>query len=155
MKPHTLIITTLIIVIVGLVYIFSPRTQNNELNLAPTPETTSTAQQITSGTPEQSRSRYRVYSQTAFDEAADKKRILFFHAPWCPTCRPADVAFQRDAAMIPESVVLFKTDYDTSSDLKKTYGVTYQHTFVQVDTQGKEVTKWNGGQLTELLANSK
>lgn len=100
-------------------------------------------------------SRYVVYSQTSFDAAKDKKRILFFHAPWCPTCRPADAAFQKDSALIPEGVVLFKTDYDTSTDLKKKHNVTYQHTFVQVDASGNAVTKWNGGQITELIANIK
>lgn len=100
-------------------------------------------------------SRYLTYSQTAFAAASDKKRVLFFHAPWCPTCRPADAAFQKDSVLIPESVILFKTDYDTSTELKKKYGVTYQHTFVQIDGQGNEVTKWNGGQLTELTANIK
>ena len=100
-------------------------------------------------------SQYVGYSQTAFDAAAGKKRVLFFHAPWCPTCRPADAAFQKDAALIPEGVVLFKTDYDTSDVLKKKYKITYQHTFVQVDASGNEVTNWNGGQLDELIANVK
>lgn len=100
-------------------------------------------------------SRYLTYSETAFEAAADKKRVLFFHAPWCPTCRPADAAFQSNSANIPEDVVLFKTDYDSSSALKKKYGITYQHTFVQVDEDGREVTKWNGGQLNELIAKVK
>ncbi len=38
-------------------------------------------------------------------------------------------------------------------DLAKKYRVTYQHTFVQIDSQENEVTKWNGGQLEGLLAN--
>jgi len=99
--------------------------------------------------------RYVVYSKSAFDAASGKKRVLFFHAPWCPTCRPADAAFQKDAALIPEGVVLFKTDYDTSTDLKNKYSITYQHTFVQVDSNGNEVSKWNGGGITELTANIK
>ena len=41
------------------------------------------------------------------------------------------------------------------ADLAKKYGITYQHTFVQIDSQGKEVTKWNGGQTDELAANIK
>lgn len=100
-------------------------------------------------------SRYMTYSKTAFESAADKKRVLFFHAPWCPTCRPADAAFQKDETLIPEDVVLFKTDYDTATELKKKYEVTYQHTFVQVDANGNAITKWNGGQLNELIAKVK
>jgi thioredoxin 1 len=107
------------------------------------------------GTMMQNETRYLAYSETAFDAAADKKRVLFFHAPWCPTCRPADAAFQSNSANIPEDVVLFKTDYDSSSALKKKYGITYQHTFVQVDKDGREVTKWNGGDLNDLIANIK
>ena len=100
-------------------------------------------------------SRYMSYSETAFESSADKKRVLFFHAPWCPTCRPADAAFQNNSANIPEDVVLFKTDYDSSGALKKKYGITYQHTFVQVDEDGREVTKWNGGDIRDLIANIK
>lgn len=105
------------------------------------------------GTMIKNESRYMVYSKTAFDAAKGKKRVYFFHAPWCPTCRPADAVFQKDAALIPENVILFKTDYDTSTELKKQYAVTYQHTFVQVDENGREVTKWNGGTIAELTAN--
>lgn len=56
---------------------------------------------------------------------------------------------------IPENMVLMKTDYDTYTELKKKYGVTYQHTFVQVDENGNELTKWNGGGVNELEANLK
>lgn len=103
----------------------------------------------------QQESRYVAYSKAAFDEAKGKKRVYFFYAPWCPTCRPTDAAFQKDPESIPQDVVLFKTDYDSSVDLKKQYNVTYQHTFVQVDDEAREVTKWNGGGLTELRANTK
>lgn len=99
-------------------------------------------------------SRYVVYSRSAFDEAAGKKRVLFFHAPWCPTCRPADAEFQKNASAIPENVILFKTDYDSSTELKKQYAITYQHTYVLVDDQGSAVKKWNGGAMDELIANT-
>lgn len=98
-------------------------------------------------------SRYVVYSKTAFDAAVEKKRVYFFHAPWCPTCRPADKEFQNSMDQIPEDVILFKTDYDSSTDLKKQYNVTYQHTFVQVDNAGTRVTTWNGGGIDELKTN--
>lgn len=155
MKPYTLAVVALTIVLAGATYTLSQRSQNNDANRIPTTEITPTIKDITTDNPEQTDSRYVTYSKTAFDGARNKKRVLFFHAPWCPTCKPADVAFEKDATRIPENVILFKTDYDTSSDLKKKYGVTYQHTFVQVDASGNEVTKWNGGQLTELTANVK
>jgi len=99
-------------------------------------------------------SRYMTYSKAAFDAAKGKKRVYFFHAPWCPTCRPTDAAFQANMDSIPEDVVLFKTDYDSSTELKRQYGVTYQHTYVLVDDMGKEVKKWNGGGIDELIANT-
>lgn len=146
MKPYILILVV-IAVLVGGMYIFSSRpTQTTGI-----PNSSGNQAAVN---PENN-SRYVSYSKEAFDRVSDKKRVLFFHAPWCPTCRPADAAFQKDAALIPQSVVLFKTDYDTSTELKKKYAVTYQHTFVQVDATGKEVTKWNGGQLSELIANIK
>lgn len=100
-------------------------------------------------------SAYREYSPAAFASTVDKKRVLFFHASWCPTCKVAHAEFEKGSPSIPEGVLIFKTDYDAEDDLKKTYGVTYQHTFVQVDEQGNVVTKWNGGGITELAANVK
>lgn len=102
----------------------------------------------------QTNSRYISYSQGAFDAAADKKRVFFFFAPWCPTCVPTDKEFQAAADRIPEDVVLLKTDYDSSTELKKQYAITYQHTFVLVDAQGREIEKWNGGALAELIAHT-
>jgi hypothetical protein len=43
-------------------------------------------------------------------------------------------------------------DYDNSKDLQKKYGVTYQHTFVQIDENGEALSKWNGGDVDKLLS---
>ena len=40
-------------------------------------------------------------------------------------------------------------------ELAQKYSITYQHTFVQIDAEGKEITKWNGGKIDELLTNIK
>lgn len=98
-------------------------------------------------------SRYVSYSAEGFEDAKDKKRVYFFHASWCPTCKVANEEFSSNPDEIPEDIVLFKTNYDTENDLKKRYGITYQHTFVQVDENGNEVSKWNGGGISELIAN--
>lgn len=97
---------------------------------------------------------YTPYSQVAFAEASDKKRVLFFYASWCPTCRPADADITAHADQIPDGVVVFRTDYDSESALKSQYGVTYQHTFVQVDANGEIVKKWNGGGIDEIVSNT-
>jgi len=100
-------------------------------------------------------SKYIEYSKEAFDLASDKKRIYFFHATWCPTCKAANTEFTNNLSQIPNDVMLFKTDYDKETDLKKKFKITYQHTFVLVDTNGNELKKWNGGGLKELISNTK
>ena len=98
---------------------------------------------------------YIDYSQENFANAIGKKRVYFFHAKWCPTCKAANEEFLSRASEIPADVVLFKTDYDTERELKKKYTITYQHTFVLVDENGNELKKWNGGSFSELIANTK
>ena len=108
---------------------------------------------------ESSDSRYVEYTKAALEKAADKRRVLYFYASWCPTCRPADSDFRANVGKLPEDLVLIRVNYndpETDSqekDLAKKYNVTYQHTFVQIDGQGAEVTTWNGGKADELLAN--
>ncbi len=103
--------------------------------------------------------RYAPYSENAFRASADMRRVLFFYASWCPTCRPADADFTDNMSQIPEDVVVFRVNYnDTDTDqdekdLAEQYGITYQHTFVQIDEQGQVIKKWNGGKLNELLSN--
>lgn len=103
--------------------------------------------------------RYIEYSDSAFEQAKDKNRVLFFYASWCPTCRPADADFAENMSQIPENVMVFRVNYndpdtdDSEKRMSERHGITYQHTFVQVDSLGDEVKKWNGGELRELLQN--
>lgn len=99
--------------------------------------------------------QYTDYSKGNYDNNADKKRVLFFHAKWCPTCIAANIAFNNNLDKIPADVVLLKTDYDSEKELKAKYGITYQHTFVLVDAQGNALAKWNGGDIDELIKNTK
>lgn len=105
--------------------------------------------------------RYVEYSKKTFDEASDKRRVLYFYANWCPICRPADANFKANTSKIPEDMVVIRVNYnDTDTDeeekdLAQKYGITYQHTFVQIDAQGNKITVWNGGQINELLNNIK
>ena len=96
--------------------------------------------------------RYVPYSQAAFNAASNKRRVLYFHADWCPTCRPLNAALKADPNQIPEGVVLFKTNYDTEIALKTKYGITYQHTFVEVDAQGNAVQTWSGGNVEDVVS---
>ncbi len=102
---------------------------------------------------------YVPFTPEALAAATDSRRVLFFYASWCPTCKPADVSFTENVTQIPDDVTVIRVNYnDTETDkaekeLAAKYGVTYQHTFVQIDAAGEEVTKWNGGKIEELLSN--
>ena len=106
-------------------------------------------------------SRYVPYSKAMYDAASSKRRVLYFYATWCPSCKIANSDFTANPGKIPEDVIVLRVNYndpDTDQDekgLAKKYGITYQHTFVQVDNTGKEMSKWNGGQTDELLTNAK
>ena len=82
------------------------------------------------------------YSAAKLVNAEKGKVVLFFSASWCPTCQEANKNLNASAA--PDGLTLLKLDYDNSNDLKKKYGVTYQHTYVQVDKNGKLLKKWSG-----------
>jgi thioredoxin 1 len=96
---------------------------------------------------------YEIYSPEKLAYADSGDVILFFHATWCPSCRALDADINKNLSNIPAGVVILKTDYDKEVDLKKKYGVTYQHTLVQVDSQGNMLKKWSGdSKLTKLLS---
>lgn len=127
----------------------------NKKTIAQSAQPKESIQSMQSAQPTRSSSRYTDYSPEAFAAAKDKKRVYFFHAKWCPSCKAADGLFMSNLDQIPKDVMLFKTDYDTETVLKKKYIITYQHTFVYVDAAEKEVKKWNGGALAELIENTK
>ncbi len=81
------------------------------------------------------------YDATAAEHAGTTV-VLFFHAPWCPDCKDTDASLKADG--VPDGLTVVKVDYDTMNDLKKKYGITQQHTFVQIDGDGDLVKKWTG-----------
>jgi len=108
------------------------------------------------GSKTQVKGSYVEFSPATLTQAQKNgKTVLFFHAKWCPFCKTADSAFKSNADEIPEGVTVLKTDYDSNSELKTKYGVTTQHTFVQIDAQGNQITKWISGDIDELKANLK
>ncbi|MEK7564417.1 MAG: thioredoxin family protein [Patescibacteria group bacterium] len=79
--------------------------------------------------------------------------VLFFRASWCPTCIAVDKDIKANLGKIPSSLAILDVNYDNSSDLKKKYGVTYQHTFVQVDKDGNMIKKWSGSPTLSALVS--
>lgn len=96
---------------------------------------------------------YVAYNDTTLDSLGENGAVLFFHAQWCPTCKAADNAIADQEENIPENLTIVKVDYDTQTELKKQYGVTTQHTFVQVDQNGELTKKWLGSRsVAEVVA---
>jgi thiol-disulfide isomerase/thioredoxin len=79
----------------------------------------------------------------------NKDIVLFLKADWCPSCRVLDGDIKASLGDIPENVVLLELNYDKETELKKKYGVTTQHTMVQVDVNGDLIKKWSGGSRLE------
>ncbi len=87
---------------------------------------------------------YEAYSADKIANAESGNVVLFFHASWCPSCKSVDADIKANMKDIPDNLTILDIDYDKSSDLKKKYGVTTQHTFVQVDAKGDLIKKWLG-----------
>jgi len=99
---------------------------------------------------------YEDYSESKLALADSGKVVLFFKASWCPTCNSLDKNVVANLSDIPAGVHILKVDYDNSTELKKKYGITYQHSFVQVDSKGKQIAKWAGSStLSDLVKNIK
>ena len=101
------------------------------------------------------KSGYVTYDEYSADKGAYDQGdvVLFFHASWCPTCQRAEKNLEADPASIPSDLTIVKVDYDSSSDMKQQYGVTVQHTFVQVDDSGAQLTKWTGSDTADEISN--
>ncbi len=95
---------------------------------------------------------YLPYTSTAVAQAKGQV-VLFFHANWCPTCIAVNKDIEANLKNIPADLTILKTSYDDEKELKELYGVTAQHTFVQVDNTGKLIKKWRGGTtLAEVVS---
>ncbi|MFZ2149840.1 MAG: thioredoxin family protein [Minisyncoccia bacterium] len=79
--------------------------------------------------------------------------VLFFRASWCPTCRAVDSDIKANLSQIPSNLTILDINYDTATALKQKYGVTYQHTFVQVDKDGNMIKKWSGSPTLSALVS--
>ena len=96
---------------------------------------------------------YQLYSEAAVAASTADKKILFFHATWCPSCKVTDADLKDSLADIPPNVAIFKTDYDTETALRQKHGVTLQHSYVLLDENGGTAKRWiNSRLLEDILA---
>ncbi|MCA9392356.1 thioredoxin family protein [candidate division WWE3 bacterium] len=96
-----------------------------------------------------SKGTYEDYDESKLAKANDGDVVLFFKANWCPTCQALDA----DISMheVPDGLTILKVDYDTETALKQKYGITYQHTLVQVDADGNMIQKWAGSPTLQSI----
>jgi thiol-disulfide isomerase/thioredoxin len=71
--------------------------------------------------------------------------VLFFNASWCPTCKVLNESLNNQVADFPDNLTVVSVDYDKETDLKNKYGIKTQHSLVQIDAAGNEITSWAGG----------
>lgn len=110
---------------------------------------------------EQPNTKYREFDSMSLKDNSTAKRLLFFYAAWCPTCQAADQSILSNIDKIPADLTIIKVNYNDQNtdqiekELAQKYGITYQHTFVQIDDQGNEITKWNGGNIDQIMEKVK
>lgn len=93
------------------------------------------------------------YSPEALAAVKSGNVVLFFYAPWCLICRGIESDIQANMNAVPSNLTIMKVDFDTATELRKKYGVTLQHTFVQVRADGTAVSKWSDSRsLSSLVA---
>lgn len=88
------------------------------------------------------------------DQYSGTNVVLFFNAEWCSTCEVARTNFESSKNSIPGDLTIVVVDFDNSIELRKQYGVTVQHTFVQIGDEGSSLAKWSGSvTIDEIVQN--
>ena len=158
LKKFFMAVLVIVIILIGVTaYVLSRReaqsSSNQETQQTSSTSTTSAAVQDTTQ-PATAAGAYVTLNDYTANPASysSTKKIYFFHAPWCPICKGIDQEITADKSRIPLGTTIIKTDFDTSTDLRKKYGVTYQYTFVQVDNDGNELKQWSALDLNKALA---
>lgn len=101
------------------------------------------------------RVNYLNYSeQYSSSSKRTSKTLLFFAATtWCQTCSQLDKEIMERSQELPSDLTILKVDYDNDKVTKAKYGVTAQHTLIQLDNNGNEVKRWIGGNFDALIQN--
>lgn len=156
-KMTKIVLAVIVLIITGLLGYTILASNDSPTPTANTQTTIKPAKNVALSTTEAKQGRYTTYSSDAVADTGYSTSVVFFFAPWCPECQ----AFKKSLnnGPLPEGVQVLETDYDSSTDLKKQYGVTLQSTFVRVNTSGDLQNKWVGygkdKSLTTVLENLK
>ena len=135
-KVIVVILSIVLLVVAGIAYLLISSGSKDQTYTA---EVTSqnNASQIAQSS--QTPGKYISYSAEELSNAKGK-RILYFHAPWCPQCQQLDASIKKGP--LPDGVTIIKTDFDSNQELRKKYGVTQQTTLVLIDENGNLVKKY-------------
>lgn len=99
---------------------------------------------------------YEPYDPSKFVLAQDGKVVLFFNAKWSKTSKQLDQDLKNNADKLPNNFTILSVDYDKYAQLRKTYEVPFENTFVQVDANGGIVNRWSGSEnMAEIIALAK
>ena len=137
------LVGVLILGLIGaVIYLLATSNSSSSTSESPAnPQSTSVAVE-----PAESSDQYISYEtyQNSGDAYTDTNVVLFFNASWCSTCKKARDNFESSLDQLPPDLTIVVVDFDENVDLKKQYGVTVQHTFVQINDHGEELKKWSG-----------
>jgi thiol-disulfide isomerase/thioredoxin len=139
-KVTIIVLVVLLLVGVGVAYLLTANKPVNEANSSNLLKQASSETQTQPAESPQAEGKYITYSAEALSTATGK-RILYFHAPWCPQCQELDASIKKGP--IPDGVTIIRTDFDSNQELRKKYGVTQQTTLVLIDENGNLVKKYN------------
>ncbi len=78
--------------------------------------------------------------------------VLFFHSMGCTSCENLEKDLLQNRWKIPTNLTILDVDFENGTEFKEKYGVTYNHTLVEIDKDGNLIKKWTGsGNLAELV----
>ncbi len=86
--------------------------------------------------------KYTEYEPSLLSNAVTGDVVLFFTSPICGSCRALEGSILSNESAIPAGLSILKVDFQSATELKAKYGVTFEHTFVQVDANGSMIKKW-------------
>lgn len=125
----------------------APISRNTESASKPAATTATPASAVSASPPAPAATaqpgEYSGYDAYKLARANGGKVVIFFAATWCETCQALDKDIRANLGSIPANVTILNANYDTQNKLEQRYGVTFQHTLVQVDASGNLLKKWD------------
>jgi len=102
-------------------------------------------------------SERKTFNQEELEEAKNSGDVILldFYATWCPTCKKQQPIIKEVLSQEQfSSVVAFKVDYDSATDLKAEYKIPRQSTLVVLkgdQEKGRSIAPTTKEAITELL----